>query len=845
MSDLLIYKRRLERERRARKEAEYILEKKALELFTANERLQKLYKTKDELLEAISKALIVLFKEDDFDQALTESIRIVGATLEVDRFSIATLEENEGKYRLLKNYFHANRKFESLYNLLNKHRSLDRLFYRFSQIFLKGNKLVKFNSSQNNHQLVTRTMNLIGLSSVVLMPIEYQGSIRAIISLELIDIEYDWSENDEAILLAYAAGVESVLEKFEARKKLEEQKTFYENVLNSIPSDLVVFDKNHRYKFVNPIAIQDPKIRSWLIDKDDFEYVEYRNKPKLIAENRRAIFKKVTEDKNALSFEEKFVTKEGSEEWKLRNLFPVFDKDEELEMVIGYGIDITDIKQTNLKLNTTSTRLSTLISSLNSGILLEDKNRRILITNEEFCSIFNINANPKDLVGFDCSNSGERSKHLLREPEKFVIEMDRIVKDKKIRTNEEIHFKDGRIYERDFIPIYLEKEYLGHLWEYRDITEKKKSEQELIQLSSRLSTLLNNLNTGVLMEQSDRMIVHANDKFCDLFGNAFEPSDLMGRDYVASLEQVKGYFEEPDQFVASTIKLGQENKRSVNEELELMNGRILERDYIPIIYGGVQYGTVWQYRDITDRKKSEKELLRALESERSYNELNKNFVSMVSHEFRTPLTSIFSTAELLLEFSDSYGPADIKKRVGRIHASSIRMENLIEDVLTIGKLDSTQVIENMQKFKLSEVLDDTIKMLRSMGFKDREIHVSGMEYERLMYSDLSLVELIFRNLLENACKYSESGIDFKFEFTSKQVHIECVDYGIGIPQQELNLVFEPFKRASNTEGVKGTGLGLPIVKKSVEKIGGKIWVESEQGKGSKFKVELPLAASYF
>ena len=314
---------------------------------------------------------------------------------------------------------------------------------------------------------------------------------------------------------------------------------------------------------------------------------------KIIAENRRAIFKKVTEDKNALSFEEKFVTKEGNEEWKLRNLFPVFDKDEELEMVIGYGIDITDIKQTNLKLNTTSTRLSTLISSLNSGILLEDKNRRILVTNEEFCSIFNINANPTDMVGIDCSNSGERSKHLLREPEKFVSEMDQIVKNKKIRTNEEIHFKDGRIYERDFIPIYLEKEYLGHLWEYRDITEKKKSERELIQLSSRLSTLLNNLNTGVLMEQSDRVIVHANDKFCDLFGNAFEPSDLMGRDYVTSLEQVKGYFEEPEQFVASTIKLGQENKRSVNEELELMNGRILERDYIPIIYGGynmVLYG---------------------------------------------------------------------------------------------------------------------------------------------------------------------------------------------------------------------------------------------------------------
>ena len=168
------------------------------------------------------------------------------------------------------------------------------------------------------------------------------------------------------------------------------------------------------------------------------------------------------------------------------------------------------------------------------------------------------------------------------------------------------------------------------------------------------------------------------------------------------------------------------------------------------------------------------------------------------------------------------------------------MENLIEDVLTIGKLDSTSVIENIQEFKLWEVLDGTITMLRGMGFSDRRIHVEGLDQEWSMRGDLSLIELIFRNLLENACKYSESVIELRFEFSAHQVHIRCKDDGIGIPASELDVIFEPFKRASNTEGVKGTGLGLPIVKKSIEKIGGRIGVESIEGQGSCFMVDLPL-----
>lgn len=380
----------------------------------------------------------------------------------------------------------------------------------------------------------------------------------------------------------------------------------------------------------------------------------------------------------------------------------------------------------------------------------------------------------------------------------------------------------------------------------RDITEKKKAERDLLQLSSRLSALLDNLNTGVLMEQADRKVVHANSKFCELFGNIFSPDDLMGQDCGELLIQAQSFFKDPEYFRTSTNSLVSENNRSVNEELELANGKILERDFIPIIYDGVQYGTVWQYRDITSRKESEQELVRALEAERSYNELNKNFVSMVSHEFRTPLTSIQSTAELLLTFSDRFTADDIKKRVERIHQSSVRMDQLIEDVLTIGKLEANNSFVNNEEFKLSTVLNDTIELLRMGELSGRNVQIEGLTNEPTMLCDVRLVELIFRNILENAGKYSstDTPIEINVKFSENNVHLECKDHGIGIPEEEQKHIFESFKRATNTEGIKGTGLGLAIVKKSVDRLNGSVALSSEMGVGTTISLTLPIKSAH-
>lgn len=718
MSDLEIYKKRIEREINARKQAESILEKKALELFTANERLQKLYKTKDELLEAISKALIVLFKEEDLDKALTDSIHIVGSTLEVDRFSIAIVNEGNSKFTLLKNYQHSNTVFDSLFSLLMEQQNLDSIFYKFVLKYLKGNKLVKFISSQKQNRLVSKTMELIGLSSVVLMPIEYQGRIRAIISIELLDIEYDWSENDEAILLAYAAGVESIFEKFETRLRLEEQRSFYENVLNSIPSDLVVFDKDHRYKFINPIAVKDPDIRSWLIDKDDFEYVEYRNKPMEIAENRRKVFKKVMDKREPLNFEEKLINRDGKTEWKLRNMFPVFDEYNNLEMMIGYALDITDIKETNQELSTTSTRLATLISSLNSGILLEDKDRKILVTNEEFCSIFEIPVKPSELIGFDCSNSAEESKHLFTKPEKFVKNVERIVKERKIVTNEEIHFKDGRIFERDFIPIYLEKEYLGHLWEYRDIT---------------------------------------------------------------------------------------------------------------------------------DKKEAEKELIRAREEAEESRRLKQKFLANMSHEIRTPMNGVVGIVHLLerTPLNDAQ-----KKYLNILKDSSEHLLHIINDILDVSKLEEGKLILSETSVQFDSIIEGVIQNTKNRADdKNLKIEVDGLEiFNSPLLTDPVRIRQILLNLLSNAIKFTHKGSigitcsTIKKTKTNHSFVIKVWDTGIGIPDESKDKIFTAFDQSSSNTSTLygGTGLGLNIVKELVEKLEGRIEVESTLNKGSSFNITLSL-----
>jgi K+-sensing histidine kinase KdpD len=173
------------------------------------------------------------------------------------------------------------------------------------------------------------------------------------------------------------------------------------------------------------------------------------------------------------------------------------------------------------------------------------------------------------------------------------------------------------------------------------------------------------------------------------------------------------------------------------------------------------------------------------------------------------------------------------------------MDSLIQDVLTIGKLDSVNSGIQPEWFSFSNLVDDLIQTLSSTVLKDRKIEVRAETAHDKLYLDPNLIDLITRNLLENAGKYSfmPEKIIFSYSITDTDLDLECQDFGIGIPEKDQKDVFESFIRGTNTDNIKGTGLGLPIVKKSVERMGGTIKLKSVVDEGTTVSVNIPLSSN--
>jgi PAS domain S-box-containing protein len=178
-----------------------------------------------------------------------------------------------------------------------------------------------------------------------------------------------------------------VTEQINAEKKLEEQKIFYENVLNNIPADLVCFNPSHEYLFINPMAMKDKELRKWMIGKRDEDFCLYRNKPLSIAEDRRALFNKVMDSKRLNSWEEKLTLPDGSVEYHLRNMYPVLNEQNEVIQVIGFGLNITDRKKIEEQVKLNEKRYRDLFNYSQAFICTHDLNGRLLTVNPAICEL--------------------------------------------------------------------------------------------------------------------------------------------------------------------------------------------------------------------------------------------------------------------------------------------------------------------------------------------------------------------------------------------------------------------------------------------------------------------------
>ncbi|MBD2653768.1 PAS domain S-box protein [Synechocystis sp. FACHB-383] len=248
-------------------------------------------------------------------------------------------------------------------------------------------------------------------------------------------------------------------------------------------------------------------------------------------------------------------------------------------------------------------------------------------------------------------------------------------------------------------------------------------------------------------------------------------------------------------------------------------------------------------QDITDIKRAEIEILRSLVKERELNEAKSQFVDIVSHEFRTPLTSIIGFGELLSKYFDRLSLEKKQHYINNIQNASQRLKQLIDDVLSISRYDANKLEIELGNTNLRNLGNDVIENFScGLGSEHNLEFNYHLKPEERSLVDVRLLRHALENVLSNAIKYSAPGSTVTLDISRDEDHLlfQVQDEGIGIPPQDREKLFEAFHRASNVGDVPGTGLGLSIVKRYVEFQGGTIQVESVPEKGTTMVIKLPL-----
>ncbi|MBC7486906.1 MAG: PAS domain-containing sensor histidine kinase [Cytophagaceae bacterium] len=244
------------------------------------------------------------------------------------------------------------------------------------------------------------------------------------------------------------------------------------------------------------------------------------------------------------------------------------------------------------------------------------------------------------------------------------------------------------------------------------------------------------------------------------------------------------------------------------------------------------------------QKQAESEVRKALEKEKELNELKSRFVTLASHEFRTPLTTILSSVSLIGKYNELGEKDKIDKHIQRIKSSVANLTVILNDFLSLSKLEEGMIYNHPSEFNLVSVCKELKEEMSACKKETQEIECihEGIE---LVFMDQNILKNILLNLLSNAIKYSEKGIITIYsKVTTTNVLLTIKDQGIGIPEADKPFLFSRFFRAHNAVNIQGTGLGLHIVKRYVELMNGYINMESEIGKGTIFTIEIPNGHDY-
>jgi PAS domain S-box-containing protein len=432
--------------------------------------------------------------------------------------------------------------------------------------------------------------------------------------------------------------------------------------------------------------------------------------------------------------------------------------------------------------------------------------------------------------------------------------------------------KDGSSYWANVVFTAL-KDDKGNLVGYgkvvHDLTKQIKTDEKISQLNKELENRLQQSQTEVsdykhaldesaIVAITDQkgIIKHVNNNFCKI--SKYSREELLGQDH-------------------RIINSGYHTKEFIrNLWVTIANGKIWRGELRNKAKDGSHYwvdttivpflndqGKPYQYlairSDITQRKLAEEQLIKineelenkvkertlelthALEKEKELNEMKSRFVSIASHEFRTPLSAILSSTSLVEHYTSAEQEEKRKKHVDRIKSSVRNLTSILDDFLSLEKLEQGKVEAHNSRFNLKEFIEDGVEEMEGMSKRKHQKVNFNYEGEQEVYQDKKILRNVLLNLLSNAVKYSPEGKEIHVStiVNNGKVSVSVRDEGIGIPAEAQKSLFDKFFRAKNATNIQGTGLGLNIVKRYVELIDGHISFVSTENVGTTFTVEFP------
>lgn len=244
--------------------------------------------------------------------------------------------------------------------------------------------------------------------------------------------------------------------------------------------------------------------------------------------------------------------------------------------------------------------------------------------------------------------------------------------------------------------------------------------------------------------------------------------------------------------------------------------------------------------EIVERIKAEKEVNKALTKEKELNEMKSRFVSMASHEFRTPLSTILSSAALIAKYTETEQQDKRERHIKRIKTNVTELTSILNEFLSLEKIDAGKMHVEIHEMAFNPFVEEFVSDLETITKEGQVIKCNLPDEEFSIQSDPQLLKQVLTNLMSNAIKYSDTGSEIQLNVnkSKKGVQIAIVDQGMGIPEGDQKHLFDKFFRAHNSHHIQGTGLGLNIVKKYLELLNGDITFESVEGKGSTFTIIL-------